>query len=93
MGAAEDLPGTWELPALAGAGGLARVQQAPAGPSLSAGQIERDRCVPGAYQTSGNFASLQPAACWLRFFSLAPSPNTHITSWVTVTSWVQLFDS
>lgn len=78
MGAAEDLPETQGPVALAGAGGLARVQQAPAGPSLSVGQIERDRHVPRAYQTLGNFPSLQPAACWLQFFHPTPSPNTHI---------------
>ena len=79
MGAAEDLPGTWGLVVLAGAGGLAGVQQAPADPSLSVGQIEWDCRVPGAYQTLGNFPSLQPAACWLRFFHPTPSPSTHIT--------------
>lgn len=37
------------------------MQQAPAGPGLSVGQIERDRRVPGADQTLGNFPSLPPA--------------------------------
>lgn len=79
MAAEEDLPGIRGLPVLAGVCDLAGVQQAPAGPSLSVGQIEWDCRVPRAYQTLGNFPSLQLATCWLRFFHPTPSPNTHIT--------------
>lgn len=71
--------------ALAGRGGLARVQQALASLGLSIGLIERDRHVPRAYQTLGTFPALQPAACWLWFFCPAPSPHTHITFRVTLT--------
>lgn len=77
MGAAEDLLGIRGLPVLSGVCDLAGVQQAPAGPSLSVGQIEWDCRVPRAYQTLGNFPSLQLATCWLRFFTqtLHPTPT------------------
>lgn len=77
MGAAEDLLGTWGPVVLVGAGGLDGDEQAPADPSLSVGQIEQDRRVPGAYQTleTSSPSSRPLAGCVFSTQPLHPTPT------------------